>query len=84
MFLETRALGIDSKEYFQKRIENWKLYLLSILPNKVRFTMLPVYLNYIFDNSISTYISDHCCDFLYVFFILLLAYKKKRNVYNMC
>jgi len=65
LFLELKSLGNDSKEVHQKRIENWKHYLLSILPNKQRFTMLPLFFNYTFDNTISTYISDNCTEFLY-------------------
>ena len=66
VFLEFKALGADPKEVFQKRIENLKQYLLSILPNKTRFTMLPLFFNYSYDNTISTYINDYCTDFLYV------------------
>jgi hypothetical protein len=63
IYLEMKDLGIGTTEH-NSRVKEWHEYMKTKLPNKVRFTILPLFFNYTNETSISNFIEENCAGFI--------------------
>jgi hypothetical protein len=64
IYLEMKDLGIGSIDEHNIRVSEWHSCMKTKLPNKVRYTLQPFFFNYTNDSIISTYIEEHCAEFI--------------------
>ncbi len=66
IFMEMKDLNIDSKEESYEKVKNWKQFLKTKLAHKTRICMLPLFFNFVYENSIESYLRENAAVFLQV------------------